>query len=228
MLTRLLTPLVQLFYPHCCEVCGAELPAAASLLCFRCIEALPRTGFEQFAENPVSRLFAGRVNIGYALAMYYYHHASALRQLIHLFKYKKRQDVALWMGRQMGLLLHQTAWAEEIDMLAPVPLFSRREKERGYNQSALLCKGIAEVIEKPVDKRLILRQQFTSTQTRKSRAERWQNVADIFTVNSSLKDKHILLVDDVITTGATTEACANALLERGARVSICALAFTWH
>ncbi|GEP93470.1 comF family protein [Chitinophaga terrae (ex Kim and Jung 2007)] len=228
MLTRLLTPLVQLFYPHCCEVCGAELPAAATLLCFRCIEALPRTGFEQFTENPVSRLFTGRVNTGHAFAVYYYHHTSALRQLIHLFKYKKRQDVALWMGRQMGLVLSQTTWAEEIDMLAPVPLFSRREKERGYNQSALLCKGIAEVIKKPVDNQLILRRQFTSTQTRKSRAERWQNVADIFTVNSSLKDKHILLVDDVITTGATTEACANALLTQEARVSICALAFTWH
>jgi ComF family protein len=228
MLTRLLTPLVQLFYPHCCELCGAELSVNSPVLCFSCIESLPATNFQYHTDNPVAKLFNGRIRIENAFSAYYYHHSSELRHLIHLFKYKKREEVAVWMGRQMGIFLKQSSWHPDIDIILPVPLFPKKEKLRGYNQAALLARGISEILEKPTDAKLLRRQQFAITQTRKGRVERWQNVAGAFIAEPLLAGKHVLLIDDVITTGATTEACCHALLLQGARVSIASLALTWH
>ncbi|RFS23282.1 ComF family protein [Chitinophaga silvatica] len=228
MISRLLTPLVQLFYPHCCEICGTDLPATAELLCFRCIESLPVTNFQRYNDNPVMRLFNGRAKIEHAFSAYYYHQSSELRQLIHLFKYKKREDIAIWMGKQMGIQLQQNNWYKEIDTLVPVPLYPKKERERGYNQATSIGKGIGEVLNLKINTQLIHRQQYTNTQTQKGRSERWQNVADTFIANSPLAGRHLLLIDDVITTGATTEACAQALLRKNAKVSIATLALTWH
>ncbi|PSL49165.1 ComF family protein [Chitinophaga niastensis] len=228
MFTSLLSPLVHLFYPHCCEVCGTDLPQTEELLCLRCMQALPATNFHRHANNPVALIFNGRALVQQATAAYYYSQSSGLQQLIHQFKYRQRPDIANWLGKQMGYMLKESTWLSTIDCIVPVPLFPRKEKLRGYNQATLLANGIAHVTQLPVQPKALSRQQFTSTQTKKGRTGRWQNVADAFQANdTSICNRHLLLVDDVITTGATTEACCNALLQAGAQVSVCCLAFSY-
>ncbi|MFY0253152.1 ComF family protein [Chitinophaga sp. 30R24] len=226
MLTSLFSPLIHLFYPHCCELCGTDLHQTDELLCIRCYEALPATGFHRHSNNPVARIFHGRAVIQQATAAFYYHQSSGIQQLIHRFKYKQRPDIATWLGKQVGYQLQEIDWISDIDFLAPVPLFPRKEQRRGYNQATLLAQGIAQVIPRPVRASTLYRQQYTDTQTRKGRIARWQNVAMAFqTPGNFPAGSHVLLIDDVITTGATTEACCNALLKTGAKVSVCCLAY---
>jgi ComF family protein len=228
MLTSLLAPLVHLFYPHCCELCGTDLHQTDELLCLRCAHALPLTHFQRYPNNPVAQVFHGRVPVQQATAAYYYNQSSGLQQLIHRFKYNQRPDIATWLGKQTGHQLQESTWISNIDFLVPVPLNARKEKQRGYNQATLLAQGIAQVIPLPVYPATLRREQFTATQTKKGRTDRWQNVANAFNINAPLPDgAHVLLIDDVITTGATTEACCAALREAGATVSVCCLAYAW-
>ncbi|SEW08168.1 ComF family protein [Chitinophaga arvensicola] len=228
MLTSLLTPLVHLFYPHCCELCGTDLHQADELLCLRCAQALPLTHFQRYPDNPVAQVFRGRIPLQQASATYYYNQSSGLQQLIHRFKYHQRPDIATWLGKQTGYQLQESSWIKDIDLLVPVPLNARKEKQRGYNQATLLARGIAAVIPLPVSPATLRREHFTATQTKKGRTDRWQNVAHVFSISGNLSGGlHVLLVDDVITTGATTEACCNVLQKAGARVSVCCLAYAW-
>lgn len=229
MLKALLSPLVNLFYPRCCEACGENNLHASGVLCLQCLHQLPQTRFHLTADNPVEKVFYGRLPIKHASAAYYYNRSAVLQQLIHLFKYKGRQDVALHLGRLMGQQLQESTWLYEIDALIPVPLNHRRLRQRGYNQALLLACGVSTVTGREVLQEALRRQRFTDTQTRKGRAARWQNVAEVFTADAAvLSGKHVLLIDDVITTGATTEACGHALIQAGCRVSVGALAFAWH
>lgn len=226
MFTRLLSPLVHLFYPHCCEICGQELFSANDLLCLHCQDCLPLTGFHHHADNPVANIFRGRMPVTYATAVYYYSQASGLQRLVHQFKYHQRKDIADWLGKQAGHVLRTGGWAATADCLVPMPLYHRKEKERGYNQAALLATAIGAVMDKPVLSQALQRVQYTDTQTRKSRISRWENVKTVFKANPALlTGKHVLLIDDVITTGATTEAAGQALLEAGATVGVCCLAW---
>lgn len=228
MLTRLLSPLVHLFYPHCCELCGNDLPAADEILCLSCHNSLPATNFHHYTANPVATLFSGRLQIDNATAVYYYSQSSGLQQLIHQFKYKQRKDIATWLGKQSGYLLRESSWIAGMDVIVPVPLFPRKERQRGYNQAALLANGIAAVVNRPVLLQGLVRQRYTGTQTKKGRISRWENVKDVFKADPALlSGKQVLLVDDVITTGATTEAAGQALRQAGARVSICCLAYAF-
>ena len=224
----LLSSLVHLFYPHTCEGCGRDLARTEQILCLHCNRKLPATGFQQHPHNPVEKIFWGRVNIRHAMAAYYYTQASMLQKLIHQFKYHQRKDIALHLGRQMGHMLLQSAWLYEIDCIIPVPLYAARERQRGYNQAALLAQGIAAVVQKPAVPHAIQRMQHAGSQTRRNRTSRWENVSRVFAVKEpdTLQGRHVLLIDDVITTGATTEACSQALVAARATVSICTLAFT--
>ncbi|NML36039.1 ComF family protein [Chitinophaga sp. G-6-1-13] len=226
MFTRLLSPLIHLFYPHCCEICGQELPSANELLCLHCQDSLPVTGFHHYAGNPVAHIFRGRMPVADATAVYYYSQASGLQRLVHQFKYHQRKDIVSWLGKQAGYVLRSGGWGAAVDCLVPVPLFPRKEKERGYNQAALLAEAIGAVMGKPMLTQALQRVQYTGTQTRKSRISRWENVKTVFKANPALlTGRHVLLIDDVITTGATTEAAGQALLEAGATVSVCCLAW---
>ncbi|KAA2245144.1 ComF family protein [Chitinophaga agrisoli] len=194
----------------------------------RCVRRLPVTGFQRYVNNPVERAFSGRVGIRNAMAGYYYTQTSMLQQLIHRFKYRRRKDIALYLGRRLGHMLLESGWLHEIEGIVPVPLNTVKEQHRGYNQAALLAAGIAAVVQKPVFDQVLHREHRAGSQTRRGRSSRWENVSDAFTVKdaATLYNRHLLLVDDVITTGATTEACSHALLAAGASVSICSLAFT--
>lgn len=219
--------LLQLFFPRLCPGCDDTLQGKNALLCLPCIQSLPHTGFASLPGNPAERMFIGRCRISGAHAEFYFSKGHALQGLIHQLKYKGHMQAGLFLGRCMGTSLKDSKRFSGAEYLLPMPLFASREKKRGYNQAMILCKGMQEILCIPIAEGNLIRRRATETQTRKDRSERWQNVANSFLVKNpeALKGKHVLLVDDVITTGATLEACCAALEEAGpASISIVAAA----
>lgn len=206
--------LLQLVFPHVCDGCGSDLLNEESHLCLRCLAAMPETGFEKHAGNPVEKMFWGRLSIVHATAHFYFTKESLMQRLMHQLKYRGNKDLGLQLGRLMGIALKDSCRFDTIDALVPLPLYPAKEKKRGYNQATILCEGIAEVLPVPVLKDAVTRPQYTDTQTKKGRIERWKNIEGKFKVASpsAIQNKHLLLVDDVVTTGATLEACGIELL----------------
>lgn len=207
--------ILHLVFPHVCDGCGSDLLNVESRLCLRCLASLPETNFEQHSNNPVEKLFWGRLLLVNASAQFYFTKESLMQHLLHQFKYKGNKELGLQLGRLMGNALKSATRFQEVDALIPLPLFSSKEKRRGYNQATILCEGIAEMVNLPVLTTIITRPQHTETQTKKGRIERWRNIEGKFQLIDPFKiqNKHILLVDDVVTTGATLEACGNELLK---------------
>ncbi|MBS1668724.1 MAG: ComF family protein [Bacteroidetes bacterium] len=225
---NLVHDLLHLFFPHTCQGCGSDLISEGQLLCFSCNHQLPFTSFELYPNNPVEKIFWGRVQIQNAMSLFYFSKDSMMQNLMHQFKYKSKKEIGLYFGKMMGKVLMQTNRFCDIEALVPLPLFASKEKIRGFNQSTILCDGLAETMRIPVIKDAIIRTTDTETQTHKSRIERWQNIKGKFLLKDEarIKNRHVLLVDDVITTGATLEACATELLKaENTKVSIATLAF---
>lgn len=218
-----------LLFPQLCNGCGSDLVNGHHLICLKCYQHLHETGFASLANNPVEKTFWGRLICSSAMSQYYFAKDSLLQQLIHQFKYKDNKELAHYFGTLMGETLQTSSRFQLPDAIVPLPLFPDKEYKRGYNQAALLGEGIAAVLQVPVLYNAVLRTRYTTTQTHKTRMERWQNVEGVFTTAASteLHQKNILLVDDVITTGATIEACGNAILEDvpDVKLSIATLAF---
>lgn len=217
-------------FPHICEGCGSDRLNRNSLLCARCMEALPETHFEWFDNNPVEKKFWGRLPVQAATAQYYFTRESLVQRLIHRFKYKGNKELGLQLGKMIGAALKRSG-RFRADVLIPLPLFPAKERKRGFNQSDLLCEGIAEYLAIPVLKQAVIRPQATETQTRKGRIERWKNMEGKFVLTDpgAVAGKHVLLVDDVITTGATLESCGSVLLEAEDTVlSIACLCYAAH
>ena len=224
-LHEIIDSLSHLLFPHTCDGCGSDLVATHSSLCLRCIESLPLTNFEYYPGNPVEKRFYGRLPIDHATAQFYFTKGSLLARLVHQVKYKGNQQLGLQLGKMMGDSLKRSG-RFDADMIIPLPLFPLKEKKRGYNQADLLCEGIAEYLHLPIVKNVIIRPQHTDTQTSKGRIERWKNIEGKFVLTdpSIINGKHILLVDDVITTGATLESCGSGLLQiANSRLSIACL-----
>jgi ComF family protein len=220
--------LLHLFYPHTCAGCGDTIAQNNQSICLQCFLDLPETNFQHIAGNAIEKIFYGRLKIDKAMAGYFFSKDSSLQHIIHAFKYERNTDACLQMGKWLGLLIQQSSRMEGIDCLIPMPIHDSREKKRGYNQAAILCEGIQSVTGIPFYSDLVVRMKETETQTRKSRMDRWQNVHSGFMVKNAslLAGKHILLVDDVITTGATLEACGEVILKANpASLSITALAW---
>ena len=221
--------LLHLFFPHICAGCSTDVLDEQELICSTCIRSLPFTEFEKIENNPVEKLFWGRTKIQHASSIFYFITDSPLQEIIHHIKYKNYPELGMYMGKIMGLQLKNILSINNIDFMLPMPLHPKKEYARGYNQASVLCQGIQETIEIPYLDHVLIRNFNTDTQTKKSRIERWENVAEVFEITdpSVIQEKHILLIDDVITTGASTEACANLLLKnKAASVSICSLAYT--
>ena len=199
------------------------------MFCTECLYLVPKTNFHFVKDNPVSKIFWGRANIENATAYYFFIKEGILQKLIHKLKYKGIKEIGFELGKQFGSELIEAEEYKNIDIVIPVPLHVKREKHRGYNQSEWIAKGLVEFLDAKLEINNLVRSIETETQTRKSRFERWENVENIFTINSPEKfeNKHVLLVDDVITTGSTLEACANSLLKlENTKVSIAALGYT--
>lgn len=205
--------IIHLVFPHVCSGCMSEKLDRHNILCMRCMDALPETHFEILPGNPVEKRFWGRLQVEQATAQFYFTRESLIQHLMHQFKYKRNRDIGYYLGKIMGESIRKSG-RFPVDALVPLPLFASREKKRGYNQSALLCEGMAESLKLPVLKDVIIRSHHTDTQTRKGRIDRWQNMEGKFELVNprAIEGRHLLLVDDVITTGATLEACGTELL----------------
>ncbi|AEW02029.1 phosphoribosyltransferase [Niastella koreensis] len=221
--------LIHLFLPHHCAGCGSDIMSRQQALCMHCINRLPVTGFQLHANNPVEKIFWGRMPVTAAASYLYFSKDSLLQHIVHELKYKGNKELGLFLGRKMGEALLQTHRFHDIDALVPLPLFAARQRKRGYNQASLLCRGIAGVLSLPVLEQIIHRRTSSETQTNKNRINRWLNMQGKFELQQpdAINGKHILLVDDVITTGATLEACGQELLTApNTRLSIMTMAFT--
>lgn len=225
VLKEIVDSLLHLFFPHVCAGCGSDSLNEKTVLCMRCIAAMPETNFEQHANNPVEKTFWGRLPLVAATAQFYFTKESLMQQLMHQFKYKGNRDLGLQLGKIMGEQLIQSG-RFAVDALIPLPLFPVKEKKRGYNQAMVLCEGMAQQMKLPILDKVVTRPQHTETQTKKGRIERWKNIEGKFILSNpaAIHDKHLLLVDDVVTTGATFESCGTELLKGSAvRLSLASL-----
>ncbi|MCL2097167.1 MAG: ComF family protein [Bacteroidales bacterium] len=224
---RIIQQFIALLYPRLCEACGASLHRHEEVLCLHCLYHLPRTDYWKEAGNSIEQLFWGKIRLEHVCALFFFNKGSRYRHLLHKLKYKGKKYIGIELGRRLGLELKSAALYQTVDTVIPVPLHPKKQRRRGYNQSEQIAIGIAEATGWNLDTQSVCRHEFTATQTRKSRLDRWRNVAEVFAVKrpSALQGKHVLLVDDVITTGATIEACAQHLINiEGCRVSVAALA----
>jgi len=217
---------VQLFFPNLCPSCGQHL-LNNQKLCFDCDSNLPRTNFHLQKENSVTEKFYGRIEIENGSALFWFIKSGRVQQLIHQLKYRGNADIGIHMGYLHGEILSESEDYRAADLIIPVPLHPKKEKQRGYNQSDMIAQGLSQSMTIPWQRDIIVRTEYTSSQTNKSNVERFENVKMAFSVIQPdlIKNKHILLVDDVLTTGATLEACISKLLEvEGCKVSVTVLA----
>jgi ComF family protein len=218
---------LELFFPHYCAGCGISLRHFQKALCLPCLTKLPRTGMHDHPDNRLERLLWGRVGYASASAFLRMPKQSEVHRMIHELKYKSNQSIGLELGIMFGMELRQSQRMSHFDCIIPVPLHPRRLKERGYNQCDSIVQGVAESMQTNYDLNNLVRQQYNDSQTRMSRYKRWQNVETIFGIHQPQKwhNAHILLIDDVITTGSTIEACAQVLSQiPGIRISIASIA----
>jgi ComF family protein len=215
--------LTHLFYPRLCEGCSKPLAGGEDVLCMGCALELPATGYHLVADNETAMRFAGRLPYVKATTYAYFTPDGLLQHLLHGLKYGKKKETGNYLGRQLGMELKECGWTEGVDIIVPVPLHPKKEALRGYNQSRLIAEGISEVTNVPVSEKILTRVKHTESQTQKTRAERTENMRDAFKVAHPqlLEGKHVLIIDDVLTTSATIEACALALLAvKDVRISI--------
>lgn len=218
---------ISLVFPVYCLSCRDALEKNEDLVCTRCRIELPRTGFHLQADNALARKFWGRVEIQQAMAFLKFLKGGSVQNLMHHLKYKGAQEVGELLGRWYGDELAEAGLAPGFDLIVPVPLHPSKLKKRGYNQSDCFARGLSAALNVPWQADVMNRSIQTDSQTRNARFSRWENVSDIYLVKKpeAIKARQILLVDDVVTTGATLESCAGALLQAGAAgVSVAAIA----
>lgn len=211
---QLLKDFISLFFPHCCKICQTPLFELERVLCTKCIATLPYTQFWRHHDNPVAQKFWGHSTIEEACSLLYFRKGDHSRKLIHALKYNNQPEIGEKLGILLGSRIKKSELYKSIDTVIPVPLHAKRLKQRGYNQSQMIAQGIAKSMNIALDADSVIRSLSISTQTKKNRLDRFGNVRSIFTVVApeKLEGRNILLVDDVITTGATIESCAAEIL----------------
>lgn len=220
---------IHLFYPRVCHGCGGDLISVEEYICLKCRQELVPSNYSTNKENRLYNNMVARIPIEEATAFYYFTKGGIVQNLLHELKYKGKTELGIHLGELYGQELQKHDRFKNIDVVIPVPLHDSKKSKRGFNQSEKLSQGICNSTTMKLELNVLTRNHFTETQTNKSRVERWENVKAAFSVNdiNKLRGKHVLLVDDVITTGATLEACARKLMEiEGVKISIAALAYT--
>lgn len=210
--------LLDLIAPRLCVVCGRRLSLTEQVLCASCNVHLPRTGYQWNAsDNVMARLFWGIVPVERAAALFYYEAGSRTANILYDLKYHDHPEIGVTMGQLVGREFSEAGFFDSIDLIVPVPLARQRQRHRGYNQSQCIAEGISRVTGLPVGNHVVYRTSFKQSQTRMGRWERQENVQGVFKLTDApaLQGHHILLVDDVVTTGATLTACAHELLTVG-------------
>ena len=223
-----LRDVASLFLPRTCLACGRVLLENEGCVCLACRYNMPLTNFAKRKDNPIKLLFENVLPVESATAMFWFVGGTEWQRIIHNFKYHGRWFFAQKMGEWLGEELLDSGNFDDIDLIVPIPLHYRRRLRRGYNQSEQLALGVGRKMGVECDFRSVRRRHYNDSQTSKSRSERWDNVEEIFDVRRAerLRGKHILLLDDVLTTGATMASCASAIVkacEGNVRISIASL-----
>ena len=221
--------LLDLISPRCCVVCGHRLSVTEYTLCARCNFHLPRTDFYKDAyENELARLFWGQIPIERATAFFYYEAHAETANILYELKYKDHPEIGEVMGRMLAKEIHPSGFFDGIDGIVPIPLAKKRQRQRGYNQSKEIAKGISEITGLPIFDKVVRRTTYEGSQTTKGRWERNENVEHVFELIApeTIQGRHLLLIDDVVTTGATVIACAKELLKTAnVKISVLTLGF---
>lgn len=231
MLKDCVQDVVSLFYPRLCFSCDSPLLHHEECLCTECLYLLPQTHFHLMADNPVANQFVGKININAAASYYYFTKGGKVQHLIHQFKYLGFKKIGQFIGSIYGEKLMQSPMFNDISYIVPIPLHPKKEAFRGYNQAEWFARGLAIPMKAEVDTTSLVRITASETQTHKARFSRWENVKEIFALKNTqtLAGKHVLLVDDVITTGSTIEAAGQVLMSiTDIRISICSIACALH
>ena len=213
MLSTYIDAFVHLWYPHICLACGTDLLEKKNVLCAHCIQSLPYAEFENTEDNPIQKIFWGRVSFSFANTLLFFTKDSVVQLLITELKYKQNKKAGWMLGRLMGIYINEITREDSIDFLVPIPITNNKLKNRGYNQSTILCQGIQSITGLPIMEDVLLKPFESQSQTHKDRIKRMDAIGQSFVLEkaSTLKNKHVLLVDDVLTTGATIEAIATIL-----------------
>ncbi len=226
--SRLTSDLIQLLFPSLCNGCGTHLNYGEEVICIKCLYDIPYTDFHLYQDNPVAKQLWNRLPFNAAMAMLHFKKGTKVQHLMHSLKYKSQTEVGVYLGKLLGNKLKLSNQYKDIDLIIPVPLHPKKERLRGYNQSDFIAAGIAEILQVSMSNSHLIRDKSTESQTKKARFTRYENMQSVFKIinKEQLENLHVLLVDDVITTGATLEACGNALLNVGIKkLSIAAIAF---
>ena len=223
----ILSDFFALFFPDYCFGCQGGLVHGEEILCTKCIAELPRLDYYKLDDNPITNRYVGRLSIKHGWALLKFQKSGIVQNLLHELKYNNHPEIGIKLGKILAGSLRQNNVGSDIDLIIPVPLHKNRLRVRGYNQSTMISKGISDVLNAPLEDTAMIRLSATKTQTKKSKIDRWENVSQVFQVEKPerIYGKRILLVDDVITTGSTLEACAQKLLAAGAsEISIACVA----
>ncbi len=214
IISSLIEDTSRLLLPHLCMGCGSDALERSSIVCAKCVLKLPATNHFVQTKNEVFEKFAGRIKIEQAASMFYFTKQSVLQHLMVQLKYHGHAKTGLILGAMLGHQLSKAPQFSDISVVVPLPLNEQKLHQRGYNQAALIAKGITEVWPKPYNDTALSRSIFTQTQTKKNRISRFENMEDVFIVNdrTALEGQHALLIDDIVTTGATLEACGLQML----------------
>ena len=226
---RLATDLLKLLFPRLCNACSGYLVRGERNICTTCLRDLPYTDYHLHADNRAAKQFWGRIPCKAVSAMLYFRKGSRVQRMLHRLKYNGQMDLGLELGQLLGNRLKAGGSYADIDLVLAVPLHPKRERLRGYNQSQCIANGVAQCLNVPVLEGVLCKHRSTSSQTRKGRFSRYENLKDVFEIRDAERicGKQILLIDDVITTGATIEACGQVLYDAGVEsLSIAAIAFT--
>ncbi|HTD98583.1 MAG TPA: phosphoribosyltransferase family protein [Mucilaginibacter sp.] len=218
---------ISLLFPELCNACGESLVTGEELICTDCHYNLPFTNFHLKADNMVAQQFWGKINLEAAYAMCYFTKGGKMQHLMHQFKYKGIQKIGDMLGNIAGEQLAVSPVFSKADVIIPVPLHKSRLRKRGYNQSTCFAEGLSQKLNIPVDEHNLVRVRATETQTHRSRFLRFENMQEVFAMVNpqALINKHVILVDDVVTTGSTLEACGAELLKvEGLKLSIATIA----
>jgi len=227
LIKETLSDFVSLFYPRYCFACNDGLAKGEEIVCSKCMLDLPRSHYHEHRENPLFNRLNGRIPLEFAVSFFLFRKGGKVQHLLHALKYRNHPEIGEVLGKVYGQELFQNDYQKRVDLIVPVPLHFIRRRKRGYNQSEEFAKGISQTLDVPFSS-VLERFTKTDTQTRKTKLKRWENVREVFRVanEEEIAGKRILLVDDVITTGATIEACAQTLLNvPGTSISVASIAY---
>ncbi len=224
---ELLKNFIAFFYPRSCIACGDALQKNEQHFCLSCLMHLPETNFHLMEQSPLDLIFSGRVPVEKVSSMLFYKKGNPVQHILHALKYKGNKEIGAFLGEIYGQQLIKSEYYQSVDCILPIPLHPKKYKIRGYNQSECIAMGLSKSMNIPYYNNVLLRTEYTETQTKKSRFNRWENVKDVFVVDDAepIKGKHVLVCDDVLTTGATMEAAIMKIKQvENVRVSVVTLA----